>query len=273
MGSLFLIVRGLTFCSNCITSIIGFYRSCKSCSYNLCLSCCHEFRQGKLTGGIKENKIMFPNRKRACTSDNKLPSHRKQNSSSNQCRNSMASPTLQQNWKVYDDGRISCPPKFLGGCGGNCILDLRCISYSGWDKELQASVKDIVRRYNFPDASDVGSCCSLCSNTDNRASGSKLLLETAKRDDLSENFLYYPTIQDLHIEKIQHFQNHWRKGHPVIVRNVIQEATRVTWDPVTLFCTYLGKSSEASKTANCLDWFEVSDVYLISNACLALLCY
>ncbi|KAL8119573.1 lysine-specific demethylase JMJ28-like isoform X1 [Apium graveolens] len=244
-------------CCNCNTSIIGFYRSCKSCSYNLCLSCCHEFRQGKLTGGSKENKIMFPNRKRACTSDNKLQSHRKQNSSSNQGRNSIASPALQRNCKVYDDGRISCPPKFFGGCGGNCILDLRCISYSGWDKELQASLKDIVSRYNFPDASDVGSCCSLCSNTDNRASGSKLLLETARRDDLSENFLYYPTIQDLHIEKIQHFQNHWRKGHPVIVRNVIQVATNATWDPITLFCTYLGKSSEASKTANCLDWFEV----------------
>lgn len=244
-------------CCNCNTSIIGFYRSCKSCSYNLCLSCCHEFRQGKLTGGIKENKIMFPNRKRACTSDNKLPSHRKQNGSSNQGRNSIASPTLPRNWKVYNDGRISCPPKFLGGCGGDCILDLRCVSYFGWDKELQASVKDIVSRYDFPDASDVRSSCSLCRNMDNRASGSKLLLETARRDDLSENFLYYPTIQDLHIEKIQHFQNHWRKGHPVIVRNVIQVATNVTWDPFTLFCTYLGKSSEASKTANCLDWFEV----------------
>lgn len=251
-------VGGTNFvCCNCNTSIIGFYRSCKSCSYNLCLSCCHEFRQGKLTGGIKENKIMFPNRKRACTSDNKLPSHRKQNSSSNQSRNSIASPTLQRNWKVFNDGRISCPPKVLGGCGGNCILDLKCISYSGWDKELQASVKEIVSRYGFPDASDVDSCCSLCSNPDNQASGSKMLLETARRDDLSENFLYYPTVQDLHIEKIQHFQNHWRKGHPVIVRNVIQVATSVTWDPVTLFCTYLGKSSEASKTANCLDWFEV----------------
>ncbi|WOH09162.1 hypothetical protein DCAR_0728617 [Daucus carota subsp. sativus] len=244
-------------CCNCNTSIIGFYRSCKSCSYNLCLSCCHGFRKGKLTGSIQENKIMFPNRKRACTSDNKLPSHRNQNSSPNQGRKSIVSSTLLRNWKVYSDGRISCPPKFFGGCGGDYILDLRRISYSGGDKELQTSVEDIVSRYDFTDATDVGSCCSLCSNTDNQSMGIKLLLETARRDDLSENFLYYPTIQDLHIEKIRHFQNHWGKGHPVIIRNVIPVATNVLWDPVTLFCTYLGKSNEANKTENCLDWFEV----------------
>lgn len=250
-------------CCNCNTSIVDFHRSCTSCSYNLCLSCCHEFRQGKLSGGLKENKIMYPYRKRACTSDNKLRSDRKKNSSVKQGSKSVASPTLPRNWKVYKDGRICCPPKDFGGCGGNIILDLRCLSPFGWDKELEASVKDIVSRYDFPDASDFGSCCDLCRKTANQGNRVKLFLETARRDDSNENFLYYPNVQDLHVERLGHFQNHWGKGHPVIVQNVIQVAANMNWNPVIMFCNYLERShankvdSVASNTTNHLDWFEV----------------
>lgn len=252
-------------CCNCRASIVDFHRNCTSCSYNLCLSCCREFRQGKLRGGIKENKVMHPIRKRSCTSADKLPSKRKQNSTSRQGsgHKSIASQTLLQNWKVCEDGRISCPPKIFGGCGDS-ILDLRCLFSFGWTEELQVSVKDIVDSYDFPDASDVDPCCSLCSNTDHRANRIRLLQEAARRDVTSDNFLYYPTVQDLHIENLEHFQKHWGKGHPVIVRNVIQAVPNMSWDPVTMFCTYLGKShaqaqndKEAITTTNCFDWYEV----------------
>ncbi|KAK3144541.1 hypothetical protein QOZ80_4AG0314440 [Eleusine coracana subsp. coracana] len=34
------------YCNKCKMSIVDFHRSCKKCSYDLCLSCCHELRQG-----------------------------------------------------------------------------------------------------------------------------------------------------------------------------------------------------------------------------------
>lgn len=267
---MFLILCGLTFCSNCNTTVVDLHRSCSRCSYNLCLSCCHEYRQGKSSGGHKENKIMYPYRKRACTSDDKLPSDRKRNSSIKQGSKSVASLTLPPNWNVYKDGRICCPPKDFGGCGFNVSLDLRCLYPFGWDKELEANVKDIVSGNDGPDASDFGSSCSLCRKTENQGNRVKLLLETARRDNSNENFLYYPTIQDLHVERLGHFQTHWGKGHPVIVQSMIQVAGNMNWNPVSMFCTYLGKSlankvnSAASEATNYLDCFEVSDMYLVS---------
>ncbi|XP_017223213.1 lysine-specific demethylase JMJ28 [Daucus carota subsp. sativus] len=250
-------------CCNCNTSIVDYHRSCTRCSYKLCISCCHKFRQGKISGDLKENKIMYPYRKRACTSNDKLPSDRKKNSSVKQDSKSVAASTLSQNWNVYKDGRISCPPKDLGGCGGNISLDLRCLYPFGWDKELEASVKDIISKHDSRNASNFGSCCSLCRKTSNQGNRSKLLLETAKRDDSNENFLYHPNVQDFHVERLGHFQTHWGKGQPVIVQSVIQVSANRNWDPVTMFCTYLGKvlakkvDSVASTERNYLDCFEV----------------
>lgn len=213
---------------------------------------------------------MYPYSKRACTSENKLPSDRKKNNSVNEGSKSVSFPKLIRNWSICKDGRICCPPKHFGGCDGNISLDLRCLYPFGWDKELEASVTDIVSRYDSPDASEFGSCCSICRKTAHQGNGVKLSLETARRDNSNENFLYYPNVQDLHVERLGHFQNHWGKGHPVIVQSVIEVAADMKWDPVTMFCSYLGKShadkadSVATMTTNYLDWFEVSSIYLVS---------
>ncbi|KAL8103889.1 lysine-specific demethylase JMJ28-like isoform X3 [Apium graveolens] len=250
-------------CCNCNTSIVDFHRSCTTCSYNLCLSCCHKFREGKLSGDVRENKIMYPYRKRACTSDDKLLSDDIKNCPVKQGSKSVASLTLPRNWNVYKDGRICCPPQDFGGCGGNISLDLRCLYPFGWDKELNVHVKDVISKYDGRVALDFGSSCSLCRETANGGNKVNLLLETARRDDSNENFLYYPNVQDLHVERLGHFQTHWRKGHPVIVQSMIQVAANMNWDPITMFCTFLGKihankvNSATSKTTNYLDCFEV----------------
>ncbi|KAL0300767.1 UNVERIFIED_CONTAM: Lysine-specific demethylase [Sesamum radiatum] len=68
---------------------------------------------------------------------------------------------------------------------------------------------------------------------------------------------------DLHQETLEHFQNHWGRGHPVIVRNVLQRSTSLSWDPVIMFCSYIeNKSSESwnedgKKATNVLDWCEL----------------
>ncbi|VFQ77344.1 unnamed protein product [Cuscuta campestris] len=39
------------YCDNCNTSIVDLHRTCPSCSYDLCLTCCHEIRDGCLQKG------------------------------------------------------------------------------------------------------------------------------------------------------------------------------------------------------------------------------
>lgn len=42
--------------NNCKTSIVDFHRSCTSCLYDLCLTCCREIRDGCLQG-VKNEAI------------------------------------------------------------------------------------------------------------------------------------------------------------------------------------------------------------------------
>ncbi|KAF2322084.1 hypothetical protein GH714_006419 [Hevea brasiliensis] len=37
------------YCNHCATSIVDLHRSCPKCAYELCLSCCHEIREGSLS--------------------------------------------------------------------------------------------------------------------------------------------------------------------------------------------------------------------------------
>ncbi|KAL3522153.1 hypothetical protein ACH5RR_014987 [Cinchona calisaya] len=240
-------------CNNCKTSILDYHRSCANCSYNLCLSCCWEFCRGK---GCNE--------KESCLStDHVLWKINKINtSSSGPCKMPILSPSSLQSLEASSDGSVFCPPADFGGCGER-NLDLRSIFPLSWMKELEAGAEGLLQSYEFPETSDVCSCESLCEGTDNKV-GENQLQNLAKRAESNDNFLYCPTLNDLNKEKLQHFQQHWAKGHPVIVRNVIRATSILNWDPVVMFCTYLEKTSsksqnknEAVKEATCLDWCEV----------------
>ncbi|KAL7128622.1 hypothetical protein ABFS83_13G007200 [Erythranthe nasuta] len=50
------------YCNNCKTSIVDFHRSCPRCSYDLCLTCCQEIREGHLQGGDKEVVMHYVSR-------------------------------------------------------------------------------------------------------------------------------------------------------------------------------------------------------------------
>ncbi|CAK9181298.1 unnamed protein product [Ilex paraguariensis] len=252
-------------CCNCKNSIVDFHRSCTNCSYTLCLSCCWEFCRGRLPGGIKAFQFKYPSTRKCGTSEGELLSEMKQTSISRKSsgRAHIVSPMLLQKWKACADGSISCPPGALGGCGDS-LLDLRCVLPFSWTKELEVIAEEIVCSYDYPETSDASSCCSLCGGTDYKAGGIKLLQEVARRKNSNDNFLYCPTMKSLHEENLEHFQKHWGKGHPVIVRNVVQNSLDLSWDPLIMFCTYLEKSSaksqsdkETVKATNCLDWCEV----------------
>lgn len=247
--------------NNCRTSILDLHRSCTNCSYNLCLNCCSELRQGCLPGGIKAFNYRHPNAREACIVDNNQPLKKKQT-----CTSKQSSCRLSQNWEACDDGSITCPPLTLGGCTDS-VLELRCLLPFGWTKEMEVSAEEIVCESDGPETSDDSSCCSLCSRIiDNKANGIKILQGAAKRENSNDNSLYYPSLLDLQDENLEHFQKHWAKGQPVIVRNVLQTSSDLSWDPLVIFCTYLEKSnakspSDKSIETSCLDWCEVSDLF------------
>lgn len=162
--------------------------------------------------------------------------------------------------QISEGGSIPCPPTDIGGCGGS-LLALRSIFPFNWTKDLVVKAEEILDSHQFP-TTDASECCSLC-NDSGRNDELKLQKELSKRIGFNNNYLYSPTVKDLHQETLEHFQNHWGKGHPVIVRNVLRSNTGLCWDPVIMFCLYMEKKSTGScheggiNVSNCLDWCEV----------------
>ena len=105
--------------------------------------------------------------------------------------------------------------------------------------------------------------CPFCPGREKQSGNSNdnHLKEASRRcEDVTGNFLYYPTAMDFQQNNLEHFQTHWSKGHPVIVRSVLKGGSSLNWDPVAMFCNYLRNSNrKTGNTTDCMDWFEVSD--------------
>ncbi|EXB66022.1 Lysine-specific demethylase 3B [Morus notabilis] len=251
-------------CNRCKASILDLHRTCPNCSYNLCLSCCRDLHHGGFYGGTDMPISMYSNKKKTRMSRNtrqieKKPIRTRKNSSKD-----LALSVSLPHWKAQNDNaQISCPPRDFGGCGES-LLELRCLFPLSFTRELEVSAEELVCSYDFPDTSDIQSCCSICLGTNQKAKGIKQLQEAAVREGSSDNFLYYPTLLEIHGDNFEHFQKHWLKGHPVIVRNVLQATSHLSWDPVLMFCAYLERSisryednRDTCEVTNRLDWCEV----------------
>lgn len=166
--------------------------------------------------------------------------------------------------------RLLCPPTDHGGCG-NSHLDLRCVFPSSWIKEIEVKAEEIVCSYDFPETLDKSSSCSLCFDTDQNDNRYKHLQKAALRQDSTDNFLFCPTVVDISGDNFEHFQKHWGKGHPVVVRDVLRSTTKPYWNPLIMFCSYLEQSiarheNNKDLLESCLDWCEVC--ILINCTCL-----
>jgi lysine-specific demethylase 3 len=90
--------------------------------------------------------------------------------------------------------------------------------------------------------------------------------EAAFREDTSGNTLYSPRAIDLHHEGLRHFQWHWSKGEPIIVRNVLECTSGLSWEPLVMWRAFRQrrKSKDNSfynvKAIDCLDWCEVCSI-------------
>ncbi|KAJ4837741.1 hypothetical protein Tsubulata_015334 [Turnera subulata] len=248
-------------CNNCKTSIVNFHRSCPNCSYNLCLICCHDIVHGSLPGNGKTHLCKWPNKRKACISSKQVSAmkslcHLNHSYGSKYRDSSTSSPR----WKASDgSGCIACPPTEFGGCGDS-LLDLMSVFPLNWTEDLEINAEEIIGCYELPEPSDVSSPCSLCVGMDCEDNGMKQLQEAAGREDSNDNYLYYPSVLDIRGDNLDHFQKHWGKGQPVIIRNVLHGTSDVSWDPIVMFCTYLKNNaakSENELASDHLDWFEV----------------
>ncbi|KAK7400466.1 hypothetical protein VNO78_11674 [Psophocarpus tetragonolobus] len=245
------------YCNHCKTPILDLHRSCPSCSYSLCSSCCQELSQGKTSWEINSSMFKRPDKMKACSVSESHTVDEKALSSGNLNDTSILSEWTNCNG-IYS---LSCPPTELGGCGNN-HLELRSVFPSSWIQEMEAKAEEIVCSYDFPETSDKSSSCSLCFDTDHSTNRYKQLQEAALREDSNDNYLFCPTVLDISGDNFEHFQKHWGKGHPIVVRDVLQSTSYLSWDPLIMFCTYLEQSItryERNKglLESCLDWWEV----------------
>ncbi|XP_059629030.1 uncharacterized protein LOC132271608 isoform X2 [Cornus florida] len=260
------------YCDNCNTSIVNFHRSCpnQDCSYDLCLKCCRELRKGFHPGGNEVESCLkqfvegqgtdlkgqfFEHQGRyGWKSQGPLPE--------NDCFAGISCNF--PDWQAKMDGSIPCPPKACGGCGSG-ILALRCIFEANWVDKLIKSAEDIIINYHSPDI-DFSQGCAFCVPISSVGGDGKDLSgvrRAAFRVNSHDNFLHCPNTVDMEDSGFEHFQVHWMRGEPVIVRNVLAKSSGLSWEPMVMWRAFrsarrkLKEETFCVKAIDCLDWCEV----------------
>ncbi|KAH9603602.1 hypothetical protein KSS87_015978 [Heliosperma pusillum] len=263
------------YCDNCSTSIVNLHRSCPNpvCSYDLCLSCCRELREGSIADGfeadsscqrVKEDLLLHS----TAAKDEILDVNKTRNAPESVVGKCLPSRFC---WKTSVDGKIPCPPKAFGGCGpcGLHMLELRRIFEPDWVYNLIKSIDEVTTDYNLAD-NDTGLECHFCPKTLSLGveGSSQETRKAASRDEMHDNFLYCPSAMDIDEVQIDHFQRHWKRGEPVIVRDVLKKASGLSWEPMVMFRAFRGAKKILKeetldvKAIDCLDWCEVEiDIY------------
>ncbi|KAK6157984.1 hypothetical protein DH2020_005298 [Rehmannia glutinosa] len=251
------------YCDNCQTSIADYHRSCPLCSYDLCLSCCRELRDGHLQGGETGKPIQYMDygleylhggkrrKDPKCVTLNPIDVN---------CGDNVFSLS---DWKPNENGIIACPPKDKGGCGQG-VLELKCLLTKQQEvSKLLVEAKQIFDKQKHecvPERFEKSCSCSKLSGQDNIISPNSC--KAASREDSYDDSLYCPTAVDIKHEDLKHFQWHWSKGEPVIVSNVLETTLGLSWEPMVMWRAFrqiknLEHDTLLDVTAlNCLDWCE-----------------
>ena len=222
------------------------YRSCPGCCYDLCLTCCRELRQGRQPGGEHAGSAEQPSQVRV----------------KGRGKGSAGIPHYKlPPWTVHDDGGIPCPPTERGGCGSNSMV-LKRILKSNWIAKLVAEVNQLMSTHQNPRAcSDLERLCTTCTRNVSSDLGSipdNHLRQAASRKESEDNFIYSPTIQGVKNEGLDHFQEHWYRGEPVIIRDVVEEPKLLSWDPKVMWrAIQEGSKSKFIDAFDCLGWHPV----------------
>lgn len=127
-------------------------------------------------------------------------------------------------WANIKDGGIICPPKEMGGCGGS-ILQLKCLLPEKWISSLKRRAERVMsecKKTVFQPTFFVGEPKDTC--------------KAASREGSNDNCLYCPDSRNIPNEEgVLHFRQHWARGEPVIVRNVLEHTSGLSWEPMVMW--------------------------------------
>lgn len=169
-------------------------------------------------------------------------------------------------WKAKSDGSIPCPPEEFGGCA-NGILKLKRSFKANWLAKLLKEAEVLIASCPFLD-DDISIGHLMCSKSCSSLSGddwSNLNMRRAAfRENDNDNLLYCPSAVNLGDDDMEHFQKHWIRGEPVIVRGAFEKATGLSWEPMVMWRALRERKiqkfkDEGStvKAIDCFDWCEV----------------
>uniref|UniRef100_A0ACD5W7V3 Uncharacterized protein n=1 Tax=Avena sativa TaxID=4498 RepID=A0ACD5W7V3_AVESA len=257
------------YCNNCRTSIVDFHRSCNKCSYDLCLSCSQELRHGLNPGAPAASGTVFTqpgiegngDLQRGSSRDN-IPIQ-KPSDGQNDMLKDIAVPVEDsaldlREWRVNSDGSIPCPPNAFGGCGDS-VLELKALLEENAISNLLEKANSVVNNEGMLEVG--GSKCSCFTDSGEMRSGTSQ--KFACRENSSDNLIYCPNARDAQNGDLDHFQEHWLKGQPVIVRDVLELTSGLSWEPMVMWRALREKKDKneherLSVTAlECLSWSEV----------------
>ncbi|THG18328.1 hypothetical protein TEA_012540 [Camellia sinensis var. sinensis] len=286
----------------CKTSIVDFHRSCPNCSFRLCLTCSREIRDGHFLGGGKEVIFQYIDNGRSCLhggnaypvfsgkgvvqhgEENNQQQERRRNSGGEGGDLDISVGTRSKDhekstseWKANKNGVICCPARKMGGCGHH-RLELKCMLPEDWVSCLVKKAEDIskmLKLHVMPRTSlQWCSCFSSLGDIDlgsaksHKALGSGKSRKAACRENSNDNYLYCPTTRDIQHGDLKHFQQHWIKGEPVIVSNVLEHTSGLSWEPMVMWRAFrqmkhLKHSQHLDVVAiDCLDWSEKQQIEL-----------
>lgn len=129
-------------------------------------------------------------------------------------------------WVAELDGSITCPPEVMGGCG-SCQLELKRLLPDDWISSLEKKAETIPSKYGIIQTISRGVFSENDGETSYRA---------ASREASNDNFLYCLASRDIQEEEqLLRFRHHWARGEPVIVRNVLEEMSGLSWEPMVMW--------------------------------------
>ncbi|KAL6125817.1 hypothetical protein ACLB2K_073869 [Fragaria x ananassa] len=142
----------------------------------------------------------------------------------------------------------------MDGCACS-VLELRCIFPENHIRELVERQNKLQKLQNLYMQLDL----LHRSGADSRSTE---LRKAASREDSKDNYLYCPRGRNNH-EDFKDFRCHWIRGEPVIVGNVLESATGLSWEPFVMWraCRQIQNSGHGRyvefKAIDCLDWCEL----------------
>ncbi|GAB2233587.1 hypothetical protein Droror1_Dr00002813 [Drosera rotundifolia] len=276
------------YCNYCKSSIFDFHRRCPRCSYDLCLICCREIRDGHPQGGAQGVVMEYKDRglaylhgfgidgvessSRTCSKENVSRSFGSNANSavrnSSTCKKVLVLGARNhcendgKKWKPNADGSIFCPPIEYGGCDG-CFLELQSVFPIDVNK-LAKQASKVLAAFAADDTSKPSdeSCSCFGSSTGDDTS-SVDVRKGASRGDTKDDYLYCPAAIDICAKDLKHFQWHWARGDPVLVRNVLELTPGLSWEPMVMWRAFRQISSRehsrqiSVEAIDCLDYSEV----------------